>query len=103
LDVLFHELRDDLVLALELGLKRRDDVEVFSAGRRISPLEGAGAVLEEDLLPGVEEGRRELVLVAEVGDGHAIDQVPLEDGNVLGRRVVLARLSHGMFSCRVLL
>src|SRR5437867_4144144 len=101
--MLFHELRDDLVLALELGLKPGDDAEVFRTGRRVLPLEGGGAVLEEDLLPSVEEGGRELVLVAEVRDGHSIDQVPPEDGNLLGGRVVPAGLSHGMVSCRVLL
>src|SRR4051794_28911331 len=101
--MLLHELRDDLVLALELGLKCGDDAEVFSAGRRVLSLKGGGAVLEEDLLPGVEERGRELVLVAEVRDGHPIDQMPPEDGNLLGGRVVLAGLSHGMVSCRVLL
>jgi hypothetical protein len=44
-----------------------------------------------------------LELVAKVGDGHSIDQVPTEDGNLLGGRVVLAGLSHGMDSSRVLL
>src|SRR4051812_6808148 len=42
----------------------------------------------------VEEGGRELVLVAEIGDGHAIDQMPPEDGDLLGRRVVLFRLKQ---------
>jgi hypothetical protein len=98
-----HEFSDDLVLALELGLQPGDDAEVLGAGGRVLALEGRGAVLEEDLLPAVEEGRRELVLVTEVGDGHLVDQVPSEDGYLLGRRVVRAGLSHGMVSCRVLL
>lgn len=58
------------------------------------------SVLEELLLPEVEERGRELVLVAEVGHGDAVDQVPPEDGDLLRGRVVLAGLSHGRNSCR---
>ena len=43
--MLCYELRDDLVLALELGLKRGDDPEVFRTGCRVLPLEGGGTVL----------------------------------------------------------
>ena len=35
------------------------------------------------------------VFVAEVGDGDAVDQVTPKDGNLLDRRIVLSRLSHG--------
>ena len=57
--------------------------------------EGGGAVFEELLLPEVEECGRELILVAEVGDRHTIDEMPPEDGDLLDRRIVLPGLSHG--------
>ena len=35
------------------------------------------------------------MLVIEVGDGDAVDQMAAEDGNLLDGRIVLAGLSHG--------
>ena len=64
-------------------------------GRGVLALEGGGAVLEELLLPEVEQRGRELVLVAEVRDGDVVDQVAPKDGDLLDRRIVLAGLSHG--------
>jgi hypothetical protein len=57
--------------------------------------EGGGSVLEELLLPEVEQGGGELVLVVEVRDGYVVDQVTPKDGDLLDRRIVLAGLSHG--------
>src|SRR5512142_2639744 len=95
----FHQFRDDLVLTLELLPQRGDGSQVVALGRAVLALEGGGTVLEEQLLPGVEECGLQLVLVTEVGDGHSVDQVTPEDGNLLGGRVVLAGLSHGRDSC----
>ena len=67
----------------------------LALGRGVLALEGGGAVLEELLLPEVEQGGRELMLVAEVRDGHVVDQMAPEDGDLLDRRIVLAGLSHG--------
>jgi hypothetical protein len=47
------------------------------------------------VLPEVEQRRRELILVAEIGDGNALDQMAPQDGDLLNRRIVLAGLSHG--------
>ena len=47
------------------------------------------AVLEELLLPGVEERGRERMLVAEVRHGDVVDQMAPEDGDLLNRRIVL--------------
>jgi hypothetical protein len=55
----------------------------------------AGPFSNELLLPEVEEGGRELMLVAEIRDGDVVDQVPLQDGDLLDGRIVLPRLSHG--------
>ncbi len=35
------------------------------------------------------------MLIAEIGDGHAVDQMAPQDGDLLNRRIVLAGLSHG--------
>src|ERR1700677_2761700 len=98
----FHQFRDDLVLALELIPQCGDGPHVRLIGRPALALESRGAVLEEQLLPRVEKSGRELVLVAEVGDGYPVDQMPPEDGDLLNGRIVLARLSHRRNSSRVL-
>ena len=90
-----HQFSDDLVLALELVAQRGDGLLKVAVGCLALPLEGGGAVLEELLLPDVEQGGRELMLVAEVRDGDVVDQVPPEDGDFLDGRIVLPRLSHG--------
>ena len=92
-----HQLGDDLVLAAELVPQGGDGPLVPGLVRTVFSLEGGAAVLEELPLPGVEDGGLELVLVAEVGDGHLVDQVAAEDGDLLDRGVVLAALAHGVF------
>src|ERR1700677_1072978 len=99
----FHQFRDDLVLALELIPQRGDGPQVRLLTRPDLSLESSGTVLEEQLLPGVEQGRREPVLVAEVGDGDTVDQMAPENGDLLRRRVVRSGLSHRRNSFRVLL
>src|SRR5579862_1148679 len=98
-----HQFGDDLVLALELVAQRGDGPLEVAVGRGVLPLEGGWAVLEELLLPEVEERGRELVLVAEIRDGDAVDQMAPQDGDLLNRRIVLPRLPHGRNSFRVLL
>src|SRR5262245_3100791 len=90
-----HQFGNDLVLALELVAQGGDGPLEMAVGCLTLPLEGGGAVLEELLLPDVEEGGGELMLVAEVRDGDVVDQVPPEDGDLLDGRIVLPRLSHG--------
>jgi hypothetical protein len=46
-------------------------------------LEGAGQVLEGQPLPLVEDAGLELVLVTEVRDGHFVNQVATQDGDLL--------------------
>ena len=62
--VLLHKFRDDLVLALELVAQRRDDAEVLALGQGVLAFEG-GAILEEQFLPGREQGGLVMVLVAQ--------------------------------------
>ncbi len=87
---LLHQLGDDLVLGGQLGLAAAATLRSAGDGPAAFalPLEGGRAVLEELLLPLVELGRLDVVLVAQVGDRHAIDQVPLDDGHLLLRRKV---------------
>jgi hypothetical protein len=86
--VLLHQLGDDLILAAELLPSGGDGPLVLGLGGAVFSLERGGAVLEELPLPGVEGGKLELVLVAEVGDGGLLDQVTAEDSNLL-RRMLL--------------
>src|SRR5512135_2378577 len=90
-----HQLSDDLVLTLELFAQGGDGAEILALRWAVPALEGRSTTLEELLLPEVEQGRRELMLVAEIGDGHAIDQMAPQDGYLLNRCIVLAGLSHG--------
>jgi hypothetical protein len=99
----FHQFGDDFVLALELIPQRRDRSQVRLLGRAALVLEGRGTVLEEQLLLGIEQGGREPVLIAKVGDGYMVDQMTPEDGDLLDGRIVLAGLSHRRNSSRVLL
>jgi len=70
-------------------------------GGGVLAFESSGSVLEELLLPEVEERGGELVLVAAVRDGHAVDQVTPEDGDLLDRRIVLAGLSRWSLEAQV--
>jgi hypothetical protein len=57
-------------------------------------VQGSGAVLRELLLPGGEHVAVQLKLVTEVGDGDSLGKMPLQDGELPLRRLVLAGLSH---------
>src|SRR3954453_5612833 len=93
--MIFPQFGDDFVLAPELVTQGGDGSLEVGIRRGVVALEGAGAVLEERLLPDVEGGGRELILIAEIRDGHAVDQMAPKDGDLLDGRIVLAGLSHG--------
>src|SRR5262249_2054471 len=59
-------------------------------------LEGDGAVLEELLLPAVEEGRMDAVLVTQVRHRLLLQEMQAQDGHLLRSRVMLALLFHGI-------
>jgi hypothetical protein len=65
-------------------------------------LEGGGAVLEELLLPEVEEVYGQALLLADVGDGLLLQEVEAEQGDLLFGREVAALPGHGSSSARVL-
>src|SRR5262249_53333977 len=90
-----HQFRDDLVLALELVAQRGDGSLESAFGRGVVPFESSRSVLEELFLPEVEQRGGELMLVAEIRDGDVVDEMTPQDGDLLDRRIVLSRLSHG--------
>ena len=65
-----HEFREDFVLALELFLQEGDPPVLGVTGASGSGFEGGG-VLEELLLPAVEHGGVDVVLVTKVRNGGA--------------------------------
>ena len=96
--MLLHQLGQDLILLDEL-LFELLDLAVSSIGLGLAgPLQRRGTVLEKQLLPVVEDGRIQAQLVTQIGDRCPLDQMPLQDGNLLLRSVVVSRLSHGKSS-----
>src|SRR5215831_18785856 len=98
--MLLHQLGEDLVLALQLGLEI-GDLLVLAAF--VVAGESSWAVLEEELLPGVEVGDSDAVFFTDVGDGDLVEEVLSEQGDLLLRSKMATLLSHGCSSARVLL
>jgi hypothetical protein len=98
--VLFHELGEDLVLALELGFEAFDLLLLKGLGLLGVPAvagEGGSAVFEESPLPEVEEARLEAVPFTKLGDGDLLEKVFPEDGDLLlGSKLPTAAV-HGKF------
>ena len=67
----FHQLGHDLVLACELGFELLDFLVlgIFDGLGLAAILEEGVAVLEKFFLPSIKEGRRNVELVADGGDG----------------------------------
>src|SRR5436305_12075132 len=103
--MLLHQLGKDVVLDAELVLQG-GDLAVLAILRGFATFavvfEGRGAVLEELLLPQVEEVDREVVLLANVGDRLLLQEMESEQGDLLFRREVPTLASHGRSSARVL-
>jgi hypothetical protein len=103
--VLLHEFGQDLVLALEFVLEG-SELAVFGVGVGFAALagvlEGSGAIVEELLLPEVEEVHGELVLLADVGDRLLLQEVETKQGDLLLRSEVTTLPSHECSSARVL-
>src|SRR5262249_16916633 len=104
--MLLHQLGEDLVLALQLGLEI-GDLLVLGVGSVLAAFvvagEGSWAVLEKELLPGVEVGDSDAVFFTDVGDGDLVEEVLSEQGDLLLRSKMATLLSHGCSSARVLL
>src|SRR5580704_8451477 len=74
------ELGQNLVLGLDLLLQVCNPLLVSGMVARPSLLEGRSPVLEEFLLPAVEDCRLESHFVAQLRDGLLLQQVPPQDG-----------------------
>ena len=96
--MLRHELGQNLVLCLDLFLQVFDPLVLGGMVRPNFLLEGSSPVLEEFLLPAVEDRRLESHFIAQLRDGLLLQQMPPQDGDLLFRRVVLPLLLHAFSS-----
>src|SRR5262245_43129343 len=103
--MLLHEFGKDLVLASQLGLQF-GDLLVLGGGVGLAAFvvggEGGRSVLEEELLPGVEEGDADAVFFAEIGDRDLVEEMLSKQGDLLLRGEVTTLPGHGCSSARVL-
>jgi hypothetical protein len=95
--VLFHEFAEDGVLALDLGFEALDELILgVIAGLGLATVgEGEVAVLEELFEPVVELVGVDVELIAQVRNGDLVDEVPFEDGDLLGVEEITTLLAHG--------
>src|SRR5512135_2998724 len=96
-----HEFREDFVLALELLFQEGDPPVFGVTGASSSGFEGGGGVLEELLLPTVEHCGMDVVLVTEVRNRDAFEEMKPKDGGLLlGTGAFPSLLGHGKTSAR---
>jgi hypothetical protein len=103
--VLLHELGQDLVLALQFifaGSDRAVLGVLVGLAALAGVVEGGGPVLEELLRPVVEDVHREVVFLAEVGDGLLLQEVEARQGDLLFRGKVTTLPGQGCSSASVL-
>ncbi len=95
--MLLHEFREDFVFALQLGLELLDPalLGILEGFGPAIALEGSMAVLEELLLPAIEQIGADAQLIAEIGDRRLFKQVAFEDGDLLGSGKMPTCLVHG--------
>src|SRR5689334_16825871 len=72
------EFGDPLVLASKLALARR-----LGPLATLGLLEHARQIVEDLLLPGIEDAGLDAVLVAEIGHGDLVDEVSADNGGLL--------------------
>jgi len=101
----FHELGHDFILFLQFGFELLD-LLVFGVLVRFGVVaigESEVPVVEELFKPVVELVGVDVELIAEVGNGDLVDEVPFEDGNFVGIGEVTTRLVHDDTSVQVML
>jgi len=94
--MLFHEFAEYGVLALELRFKLFDLVVlgVLDGFALAAVGESQMAVLEELLEPVVELVGVDVEFIAKVRDGNLVEEVPFEDGDLLGVGKVTTLFTH---------
>src|SRR5215813_6303558 len=103
--MLLHQLGEDLVLALEFLLEGSNGAVLgVAVGLAAFVVAGEGqvAVVEELLLPGVEEVDGDAEFFTDVGNRDFLDEVEPKGGDLLLRGVVAALPGHECSSARVL-
>ena len=100
--MLFHELDEDGVLALELGFEPLNLVVVgiLDSLALAAIVEGGMAVLEKLFEPGVDLVGVEAEFIAQVRDGDlvvfaSVEEMAFEDGDLLGAGEMTTLLGHG--------
>src|SRR5215467_422793 len=94
--MLGQQLRQDLVLGLHLLLQKLDPLLLFIGltRRAFTGFEGHGSVLEEFLLPAVENRGPYPFFFTKLGNRYFVQKVASEDGNFLLGGVMLALVFH---------
>src|SRR5262249_24621207 len=90
-------------LALQLGLQLGDLLILGGGVGLAAPVvggEGGRTVLEEELLPGVEERDADAVFFAEIGDRDLVEEMLSKQGDLLLRGEVTTLPGHGRSSAR---
>ena len=101
----FHQLGHDLVFAGELGFELLDFLVLgLLDGLGLRAIgEGEVAVLEEPFEPVVDLIGMEIKFIAEVGNGHFVDEVPFEDGDLVVIGEMTTLLVHDGTSVQAML
>jgi len=92
--MLRHQLGQDFVLRLDLLFQVGDPLLLGGVVGWPLLLEGRRPVLEELLLPAVEDRGLQAQFIAELRDRLLVQQMPPQNGDFLFRRVVLPLLLH---------
>ncbi len=96
--MLFQQLSHDFILSGELLFEPGDLIAFMcdQSSLRGSRSEGRSTVLEELLLPAVEERRLEMILVAQLRNGDVVKQVAAQNGDFIFGGVVFAIFRHSI-------
>lgn len=87
-----HQFGQDLILNLDLLLQIGDPLLLGRMIRSCFLLEGSRPILEELLLPTIENRRSQSLSVAQFRDRHLLNQMLPQDGNFFFCAVVLSLL-----------
>src|SRR3954454_15421054 len=99
--MVLHEFGEDFVLALELLFQGGDPAILVVADTPGAGLERGGGVLEEILLPAIEQGGVDDVPITEVRDGGVFEEMEPKDGGLLlDGESFPSLLGHGSASAR---
>ena len=98
-----HEFAQNFVFALQFGLEQLDRfiLGIFDGFGLAAIVEGGVPVVEELLLPAVEEVGCDAELIAEIGDGHLLDEVAFEGSDLFRSGKVTTLLGHDGTSVQV--